>query len=491
LRLGTKIAAAISLVFTVLLGSAAVGLAVNEVEFIAQEMDFHGRLLGHVVASAAEPTLPHSEREARIRELTEREERIAVQWLDIDPSRPADRPAALPEELWDKLRQGEVVGRISPADDDMLYTYVPLTAPGGPTRVIEIAESLEASHAHISALILRVIGGTTLGLLLSGAVAYVLGTRLVGRPVSDLIEVARHVGSGDFSHRADESRSDELGTLAREMNAMAANLAQAQEAARDEEEKRLRMQAQLEHADRLATLGQLASGVAHEIGTPLQSITIRAEIIGQTAGHIAGVPDCVRQIQRQSGRVATIVRNLLRFARKQPSRRVPRDLGKIVENTLMLVQTAQTKGPVELVSRLDCDARMATVDEEQIEQVLANLIINGMHAMPSGGKVTVGLERADVEPPPDVEQPADDYVCLSVQDEGTGIPDDVLPHLFDPFFTTKAVGEGTGLGLSISYGIVREHGGWIDVETSRGHGSRFCVYLPAGPGSESMRQHAV
>lgn len=272
---------------------------------------------------------------------------------------------------------------------------------------------------------------------------------------------------------------------------MARNLEHARQTAQEQEATRRKMEKQLRHADRLATIGRLASGVAHEIGTPLQSITIRAEMVGQKAGHVEGIPECVNGIKRQSSRVATIVRNLLRFARKQEPQRAPHDLRVVVEHALELVKTAKVKAPVEIVPQLDCESRTAAVDAEQIEQVLTNLVLNSMQAMPEGGTVTVGLEPSHAEPPPDIEERANEYVCIHVQDEGTGIPEDVLPHLFDPFFTTKGVDEGTGLGLSISYGIVREHGGWIDVKTSQGRGSRFSVHLPVVNGASQTDPHAT
>jgi two-component system NtrC family sensor kinase len=124
--------------------------------------------------------------------------------------------------------------------------------------------------------------------------------------------------------------------------------------------------------------------------------------------------------------------------------------------------------------RLDCE-----VDTGQMQQVLTNLVVNGVHACSQGGSVRVVLERRHAAPPADVGGEAGEYVQASVQDSGQGIPPEHLPRIFEPFFTTKDVGEGTGLGLAVSWGIVREHGGWIEVENDFGHGATFSVYLPA------------
>ncbi len=583
MKLGTKIATATSLAFAAVLAAATVALVFDEIAFLEEEMDVHGRLLGHVVASAVGETwAERGETAARelVEEIDRQEERIQIRWLEMDASRPPGDFAPLTREVLRQLRQGKTVGRLSSPDEETLYTFVPVPSSRPQRtrtkqalrrsasqyrrnsevdrsrperagdeapfvdgnvpreekdvrRVIGIAESLEMRSAHVRTLLTRIATGAAAGVLLSALVAYLLGKRYVGRPVGELTTAARQVGAGDFSHRTAERRHDELGSLAREMNEMASNLDRAWEIAREEEIARREVEQKLQHAARLATLGQLASGVAHEMGTPLQSITMRADMISQEAGHLGGVQRSVEGIKKQSDRLATIVRNLLRFARKQSPNRAPHDVARVIESTLTLVETAKAKAtaPIDIVTRLggaqpggnarattrpsagdesanveeqnelpngsvaksqeeDSDATVlrregdgqpteAIFDEEQVEQVLLNLVINAMQAMPQGGTITVGLEEAQAEPPPDLEAPAEQYLCLYVEDEGTGIPDEVLPHLFEPFFTTKGVGEGTGLGLSISYGIIREHGGWIDVKTSPGKGSRFCVYLPA------------
>lgn len=476
-KLATKIAAAISLVFALVLGSAAVAISLDELDFLEEEMDLHGRLLGHVVATAvAETVRARGEVAARdlVREIDEREHRVRIQWIDLERS---PQRSALTAGALEQLRRGEVVGRLSPVDEDILYTYVPVTASDGHLDVIELAESLEARNAHVQSLLQRVIGGAVLGVVLSGVIAFFLGRRVVGRAVADLIAVARDVGAGNFARRADDDRSDELGVLAREMNEMARNLESAREREREQEKVRRAMEAQLHHADRLATVGQLASGVAHEIGTPLQAITIRADIIAKKASDLEDVPAYTAAIKKHSERVATLVRNLLRFARKQEPRRTRCDLGELVTRAVSLVETVKTESPVEIVRRTE-DEAIADVDGEQIAQVVVNLVINALQSMPRGGRITVGVEPASATPPADVEQPAEEYWCLYVEDQGTGIPDEVLPHLFDPFFTTKKAGDGTGLGLSICYGIVRDHGGWIEVQTRHGEGTRFSVYLP-------------
>lgn len=122
---------------------------------------------------------------------------------------------------------------------------------------------------------------------------------------------------------------------------------------------------------------------------------------------------------------------------------------------------------------------IASVDPAQIQQVVTNLIVNAIHASSPGGQIRVSLFKQAATPPTDSQTAPREYCCIQVEDQGTGIADEAMPHLFDPFFTTKEVGEGTGLGLSVSYGIIEDHHGWIDVQSQLGEGSRFTVYLPA------------
>ena len=129
----------------------------------------------------------------------------------------------------------------------------------------------------------------------------------------------------------------------------------------------------------------------------------------------------------------------------------------------------------------------ARVDQNQMQQALTNIVVNGIQAMPNGGRLRVGIGRQLARPPSGHPGPEGEYLCVSFEDEGEGIPADDLPHLFEPFFTTKKVGEGTGLGLALAHDIVRDHGGWIDVESEIGKGSRFSVLLPPAEATGMLR----
>jgi signal transduction histidine kinase len=233
------------------------------------------------------------------------------------------------------------------------------------------------------------------------------------------------------------------------------------------------------------TVGKLASGVAHEIGTPLNVVQARAAMIvgGETSA--AESVEYARVIVRSAERIARIIRQLLTFARRSTLEKSRCDLTLIAKHTLELLDSLARKRQVEL-RLLDGDAPVfVEADGAQIEQVLTNLVMNGVQAMDRPGAVEVRLQRVRATPPsdhPDANQDATEgsYVRVQVRDEGRGIAPEHLPHVFEPFFTTKDVGEGTGLGLSIAYGILREHGGWITVQSEPGRGAELTFFLPGG-----------
>jgi signal transduction histidine kinase len=206
-----------------------------------------------------------------------------------------------------------------------------------------------------------------------------------------------------------------------------------------------------------------------------------------SSGRIAGdeAREGARIIGEQVERIARIIRQLLDFARGQAvrppgegARRQPVDVASLVEKTLSLVKPLADKRQLTLDLDAAPDLPKPPLDEGQIQQVLLNLVVNSIHASDHPGQVLVNVALTNSTAPADLGGAQGEYLCLSVADQGAGIPPEILPRIFEPFFTTKGVGEGTGLGLSVAYGIVRDHGGWIDVQSTPRQGSRFSIYLP-------------
>jgi signal transduction histidine kinase len=247
---------------------------------------------------------------------------------------------------------------------------------------------------------------------------------------------------------------------------------------------------QLRHTDRLTTIGQLAAGVAHELGTPLAVIAGRAEMIvsGEATGERGTASAQV--IVEQAAQMTAMIRQLLDFSRHRAPRFGLTSARAVVVRTLDTLAVVARGRRITIASDLGDDPLLISADEHQIQQALVNLLVNAMQAMPEGGRidVTTGERRTH---PPGEHGGEGDFVAITVADHGPGIPAEHLPHLFEPFFTTKEPGEGTGLGLSVAHGIVRDHGGWIDVESKVGQGSRFIVWLPAASAAKAPPHRAA
>ena len=232
------------------------------------------------------------------------------------------------------------------------------------------------------------------------------------------------------------------------------------------EEERRKLQDQLRHADRLATIGELAAGVAHELNEPLGNILGFAQLIKKAAElpELVGVD--IEKIVQASLHAREVVKKLLIFARQVPTQKSRINLNKIVNDGLYFLESRCAKEGIEVIRDLCPELPNIVGDPAQLNQVLVNLVVNAIQAMPGGGQLTV---RTHVE---------EGRVALSVEDTGKGISEEVKRQIFNPFFTTKEVGKGTGLGLPVVHGIVTSHGGTIQVESREGQGSRFTIQLP-------------
>ncbi|MBI4578790.1 MAG: HAMP domain-containing histidine kinase [Planctomycetes bacterium] len=406
----------------------------------------------------------------------EHPQRLGVRWISADSSVSARAPRSSAEAA--ALRRGEEYtwGDRSGRGSGRLCSVIPIDVPGQGPAGLEITESLQAQVDYSRATVRKTLIATIALAVEVGAMGLIVGFWFVGRPVGSLITSARAVAAGDLSTRLSVRQHDEFGDLARELNTMCDQLAAARDRVARETAARLAAIEQLRHADRLKTIGQLASGVAHELGTPLNVVWAKAKRI---AGQLEpGASADARVICEQSERMTTIIRNLLDFGRPRPPRRVRLDLREIARRTATLLGSMARKQNVAIAVSGGDTPVWTDADPNQIAQVLSNLFMNGIQAMPAGGKLTIGFTAERVRPPAGLGLPEAEYRCVFVQDEGGGIHEEDLGRLFEPFFTTKEVGQGTGLGLSVSNGIVREHGGWITVTSRVGTGSVFSVYLP-------------
>ncbi len=404
-----------------------------------------------------------------------------VRWVWVEENPPPEYQPRVPIEQLKALRDEETVALLagSPDGRDFLLTYLPLLTDDGRIGAIELTESMDELHDYVEESLRRsalVIGASIVsGVLFMG----VLGSIWVERPMRKLKAQAERIGTGDFTTSINLPGSGEITELSETIEKMRGQLAEAREAERIANEQRIEALERLRHSERLATLGQLSAGIAHELGTPLNVISGRAKLISRPGMEADDISRSARIIGEQSERMTQIIRQLLSFARREKPRKQPIDLNTVLRGLQPLLDPTAHKQGVSLVIKEAEQPLPAYADPGQSQQVLLNLTLNAIQAMPEGGEIEISCTVADdVKPPDSVKEQAQRWVKLEVSDQGVGIDEEKLRKIFDPFYTTKDVGEGTGLGLSIAYGIVEEHGGWIDVKSTPGEGSCFSVYLP-------------
>jgi len=231
-------------------------------------------------------------------------------------------------------------------------------------------------------------------------------------------------------------------------------------------EEKDRLRKQLLHADRLVTIGQLASGIAHEINEPLSNILGFAQLALKSSKNPEQIEKDLRKIVEASLYTREVIKKLLMFARQSPSVKDYFDLNDVIVKNVELFNIRFKNDAINLKLALGDDLPQIKADVSQISQVLINLLMNALQAMPEGGDLTVSTWKEE------------DSVCLSVEDRGVGMTEEVMSKIFVPFFTTKDIDQGTGLGLAVVHGIVSSHNGRIDVESEAGKGSKFTVGLP-------------
>jgi signal transduction histidine kinase len=482
MRLARKLTLALVVaIFAVMAGNAYLQVR-REVSLFEADLIEDQHIIGETLRSAVE-TIWRTADEAAARALVDRankvwrEVRVRFVWLDA-PAGSFDAPGVTPRDLrtLSRSREGKVVWH-EVDGEERRYVYVPLSLPDARPAALELSQSVGWQHRFIRTSELQSLAALVAIVALCGLIAMGLGVWFVGRPVQHLAEKARRVGAGDFAGRLQFRQHDEIGELAREVNAMCDQLEEADRRITSETEARIATLEQLRHADRLKTVGQLASGVAHELGTPLNVVAARGKMIA--AGGL-GPEELVqngRIIGEQAERMTGIIRQLLDFSRRRGPNLGVGQLDAIAARTLEMLSALAAKRGVTL--HLDAPEALPPVwvDQNQIQQALTNLVLNGIQAMARGGRLDVGVSCRHVHPPAGHDGVAGEYVCVTVEDQGSGIAPEHVSHVFEPFFTTKGVGEGTGLGLSVAYGIVHDHGGWLDVESQVGRGTRFTVFL--------------
>jgi CheY-like chemotaxis protein len=231
--------------------------------------------------------------------------------------------------------------------------------------------------------------------------------------------------------------------------------------------------------ERLATVGQLAAGIAHDFNNIMAAIIVYADLLKRDPNLHAASRDRLNIITQQVQRAASLIRQILDFSRRSVMEQSTLDLLPFIKELDKLLRRVLPEN-IRLELTYRPGVYLVNADPTRLQQVFMNLAVNARDASSKGGVLQFELERVQVlpdKPPPCPDIPPGDWVCISVKDSGEGIPPEAMPHIFEPFYTTKPVGQGTGLGLAQAYGIIKQHGGYIDVHSQLGQGTTFHIYL--------------
>jgi signal transduction histidine kinase len=349
---------------------------------------------------------------------------------------------------------------------------VNLSLEGGPLVSLTVLKSFDKATLFLGELNHVLIGLGLFSILVGSALVLVI-SHTYTKPLASLIAGVRALGRGDFSYPVDTRDGDEVAEVIDAFIRVRANLESTQQEQKELEER-------LRQAHKMEAVGRLAGGVAHDFNNLLTIIRGNSDLLKDREGSDAFHQKCVDQIQKAAGRAVSMTRQLLAFSRMQVLQPRVIDLnGVVAEMGKMLprligehIEYSFSPGP-----------RLSSVkaDPGQIEQVILNLAVNARDAMPRGGKLSVLTENVFVDEAKAAKRPPmtpGRYILLCVKDSGIGMDEATKAHIFEPFFTTKEIGKGTGLGLATVYGVVKQSGGFIWVDSSLGGGTTFEIYLP-------------
>jgi two-component system NtrC family sensor kinase len=314
----------------------------------------------------------------------------------------------------------------------------------------------DAQRAVITRFLLLMVAAAVASLVLIFVV-----TMVVMRPIGRIVQMSQRVIDGDISARVRIRPPGEMGALCQAVDYMADAIVER------ENQVKQALRHQVTRAEKLASIGRLAAGVAHEINNPLTGVLTFSHLLREKPNMDAQDREDLDLIIRETTRAADIVRGLLDFARERPVLMEPLDLNEVVHRTVRLIANQKKFEHITIEELLQEDLPEVRGDMNQLQQVLLNLSLNACTAMSNGGKLTI---RTAVN---------GDRVVMRITDTGCGIKPEHLDHIFEPFFTTQDVGKGTGLGLSVTHGIIEQHGGEMEVQSREGEGTTFTISLPA------------
>ena len=425
---------------------------------------------------------PYKGREIGTATIFEGDLRIATNVPNPDGTR------SIGTRVWSKVydavlvKGGRWIDEAFVVDNWYITAYEPIRDPEGRTIGMLYVGILKRPFVDsLWRTLLIFIGIALLSIALVITIAIVLAETLT-RPLRHMARLARKVADGDYDVEIQVNSKDEVGRLAESFNSMTARLSEVLGELRDwtrtlEEKVQQRsrdlqgMQRQLMQSEKLASLGKLAAGVAHEINNPMTGILTNASLLLEDLPPADPRREDLETIVNETIRCRRIVKGLLDFARQSQPEKKRVIVNETVRNSLSLLRNQASFRNIEIVEELDPYLPEILADPNQLQQVFVNILINASEAMHQSGRIRVASRRADR---------TGEQIEVAIADTGPGITPDAVSKLFDPFYTTKST--GTGLGLAVSYGIVQRHGGTIEVESEPGQGATFIVRLPTAGG---------
>ncbi|HTX14397.1 MAG TPA: ATP-binding protein [Candidatus Baltobacteraceae bacterium] len=363
-------------------------------------------------------------------------------------------------------------GQVQVGDESFFADSTQLNRGSGPAARVTVLKSYSDETAFLAELnhLLLALGLTA---VLAGAALVFLISDTFTRPLNELLRGFRALEKGDYAYPLHARGGDELAHATRAFDRM-------RKALQENEAQRQQLEGQLRQSQKMEALGRLAGGVAHDFNNLLTVIKGHSELIVDRTTAADPVLASGEQIRKAADRAASLTRQMLAFSRKQALQPKVLSVNALVDDLGKLLKRLMPED-IEVVFRPDASLGRVKADAGQLEQVLMNLSVNARDAMPRGGRLTIETQDVTVTPEfararPPLEP--GDYVKLAVIDTGIGMSAETKAHIFEPFFTTKDPGKGTGLGLATVYGVVKQTGGFLWVDTELGVGTTFEVYLP-------------
>lgn len=355
--------------------------------------------------------------------------------------------------------------------------------------VLDIVYPLSTIEQTLRSNTYTVIGLSIGLIILAGLLVSYLVNRMIYLPLRDLDEGAARLAGGDLEKTIPIRSKDEFGQLATSFNSMTRALRKSHVDLEDwgrtleqkVEEARAELrnaQAETARSEKLASVGLLAAGIAHELNNPLTGVLTFSYLVRKNLPDGSRDAEDLDLVIRETKRCAGIIRRLLDFSREKTPEKTFSSLNKLIEEAIQLIEQPAHLENIEIITNLDQSLPAIWLDESLIKQVIMNMLVNAQHAIEDDGSITIKTRFCTPGECAETITTSGNMAEITITDTGCGIPTDDMQRIFDPFFTTKGVGKGTGLGLSVSHGTIEAHGGAIVVESVVGKGTEFRIYLP-------------